>query len=135
MLLLYFSGEVVGPPPRYSTCLASASLSIAQSPLTAISATSLVFHIWLTMRDAVGPKPPLWYRESLEIILLVLMPYLVFAITALTTLVLGFSHPSSVYRALFYCTVDVRALEVTVSAVCVATLVLAGIFGGMCVLF
>ncbi|TFK52793.1 hypothetical protein OE88DRAFT_1733786 [Heliocybe sulcata] len=131
LLLLYFSGEVVGPPPRYSTCLASASLTIAQSALVATSATSLVFHIWLTMRDAVGPKPvpPLWYRDSLETILLVLMPYLAFVITGLTTLVLGFAHPSSVYRALFYCVVDIRALEVTVSAICLATLVLAGLFG------
>ncbi|EPQ50559.1 hypothetical protein GLOTRDRAFT_133925 [Gloeophyllum trabeum ATCC 11539] len=84
------------------------------------------------MRDAVDPKGPLSYRSSLETISLVIMPYLCFAITALTTLLDSYTPP--VFIEFYFIALSISPLwrysrEMAVSIVCLVALVVAAIFG------
>jgi len=115
LCVLYYAGQVVGPPPAYGVCLASASLTMAQSILVAITGPSLIFHIWLVVRTVVSPRfvNDVWIARSTRLCLT--LPYALFIASALITLWLGLRSPHVVHRAKFYCIVDEPILTMTIS--------------------
>lgn len=42
----FFTNNVLGSPPSHATCLASAALVMAQTPLNAVCAVTLVYNVW-----------------------------------------------------------------------------------------
>ncbi|KAJ3490035.1 hypothetical protein NLI96_g1706 [Meripilus lineatus] len=45
LCLLYYAGQVTGPPPSFKICLTSATLTMSQSVLVATTAPALVCHV------------------------------------------------------------------------------------------
>ncbi|KAI0342240.1 hypothetical protein BDW22DRAFT_173340 [Trametopsis cervina] len=117
LCVLYYAGQVVGPPPQYGVCLASASLTIAQSILVATTGPALIFHIWMVVRNAVSSRSSghLWITRSTFFCLA--LPYFAFLATATIALFVGLRHPNNVHRVKFYCVVDEPILTKTISVV------------------
>ncbi|KDQ56752.1 hypothetical protein JAAARDRAFT_70452 [Jaapia argillacea MUCL 33604] len=131
--LLYYSGHASGPPPPFATCLASASLVMAQAAMAASTAAAIVFHIWFLVRTALRPLTnqgaSLSVITALNELQLLIVPYVLFTVTALVILKLGLSDHAKVSRANFYCVVDSAVPSALVGTVCVITLLSAVIFG------
>ncbi|KAI0689333.1 hypothetical protein BC835DRAFT_257569 [Cytidiella melzeri] len=115
LCILYYTGQVVGPPPTQAVCLASASLTMAQTILVASTGPALILHIWLVVRTAINPRlvGDTWIRRSTFFCLG--MPYLLFICTVLAVASVGLWKPHIVHRVKFYCIVEDASLTKTIS--------------------
>ncbi|EKM57259.1 uncharacterized protein PHACADRAFT_208365 [Phanerochaete carnosa HHB-10118-sp] len=123
VLLLYYVGQVTGPPPRRQVCLASAVLTTSQRALVALTAPALIFHIWLVVQTAVGSRFTDDRMLHASTIICLVSPWIVYGSVALVTLVIGLRDPQLVRRATYYCVINDAHLTETVGTVgSVATL-------------
>jgi len=108
-IFLYITNNVTGPPPSFPVCLASSALIMAQTPLNATCAITLVYNIWSVLQD----RPS---RVSTRVALLVALPYVVWIICIIMVAAIGLHDQESVSRKTFYCVVDKMALTVFIGA-------------------
>ncbi|KAI0783222.1 hypothetical protein C8Q75DRAFT_470918 [Abortiporus biennis] len=112
LCLLYYTGQVTGPPPSFGVCLSSAALTMAQQVLVATTAPALVFHVWLVVKKAVSARFSGDNWMYWTTIICVSVPYVLFLIFAGATIGMGLKEPDLVYRVVFYCTVnDIQLME------------------------
>ncbi|KAI0089610.1 hypothetical protein BDY19DRAFT_905906 [Irpex rosettiformis] len=116
LCILYYANQVVGPPPSPAVCLASASLTMAQSVMVAFTGPALILHVWLVVRAAISRRfvEDIWVRRTA--VICIILPYMLFIITALSALWVGLKEPHLVYRVKFYCVVEGHILTKAVSA-------------------
>jgi hypothetical protein len=88
-------------PPNQATCLASAALTMAQTPLNAVCAVTLVWNVFSVLYFTSARSG----QSSARTFLLVIIPYVVFFICAGSVAAVGLIHPELVGRATFYCVV------------------------------
>ncbi|CAG7847830.1 SubName: Full=Uncharacterized protein {ECO:0000313/EMBL:CCA77879.1} [Serendipita indica DSM 11827] len=117
LTLLFFTNNVLGSPPSHATCLASAALTMAQTPLNAVCAVMLVYNVWSVLHFTSAQSN----TGKARTVLLVLIPYVVFLICAGVVVTVGVIRPELVARATFYCVVRSNVLTIFL-----------GIFGGVC---
>ncbi|GJE93143.1 hypothetical protein PsYK624_093020 [Phanerochaete sordida] len=110
VLLLYYAGQVTGPPPAHNLCLASAVLTMSQAVLAALTALSLIFHIWLVIQTAIGAKFTDDRLIPFSTMVCLAVPWTSYTAVAFAVLGLGLHEPQSVQREGFYCVVNDKHL-------------------------
>jgi hypothetical protein len=95
----FYTNNVLGSPPNQATCLASAALTMAQTPLNAVCAVTLVWNVFSVLYFTSARSGP----SSARTFLLVIIPYVVFFICAGSVTAVGLIRPELVGRATFYC--------------------------------
>jgi hypothetical protein len=97
----FYTNNVLGAAPNQATCLASAALTMAQTPLNAVCAVTLVWNVFSVLYFTSARSG----QSSARTFLLVIIPYAVFLICAGSVLTVGLIRPELVGRATFYCVV------------------------------
>ncbi|KIM32965.1 hypothetical protein M408DRAFT_189973 [Serendipita vermifera MAFF 305830] len=117
LTLLFYTNNVLGDAPSQATCLASAALTMSQTPLNAVCAVTLVYNVWSVLYFTSARSGP----SSARTFLLVIIPYVVFLVSAGSVVAVGLIRPETVSRATFYCVVHSDILTIFL-----------GVFGGAC---
>jgi len=97
----FYTNTVLGSPPSQAICLASATLTMAQTPLNAACGVALVANVFSVLYFTSARSG----HSSARTILLIAIPYLVFFICVAAVLTVGITRPELVGRATFYCIV------------------------------
>jgi hypothetical protein len=123
-MLLFYPGRVApsSPQPDYGLCLTQSALKLSQPILTGCCAFSLLYDSWTVISgNSEGPKHPSTIRR---ITILVVFPWVVFAVVTAVALAVGSSFAGDLgrQRHFFFCTWLLRPLsDTTISIAAIAT--------------
>lgn len=98
--LLFWSGDLTGPPPPFTLCLVQSMMIYSVPSLTAGTTLGLVVQIWFLVRSVAKPTskkaigiPPMLLTALLA------GPYFIYATFLISILVAGWRNPRIVRRA------------------------------------
>ncbi|KAH8830795.1 hypothetical protein DL96DRAFT_975190 [Flagelloscypha sp. PMI_526] len=116
--LLIWTGNAFNTEPPYEVCLANAAFTLANTPVMAAAAFSLVVQVSSTVLFVHYPLLKGWFGWLTKVPLLLVIPL----ITGLPILVVGLNrglrHPDQVLRGSpFYCTMEAPKLNIIVSII------------------
>jgi len=115
--ILLYAGYDTGPDPPFMICTVQASLVYAMPIMAAVSLWALVFHLWLSLREALTKAQIIRSRKRLWV--LVALPYLVAIPYIVFPAIVAHMVPYRVARRQsgfgFHCTIDFQPLRMTVA--------------------
>ncbi|TDL28318.1 hypothetical protein BD410DRAFT_834441 [Rickenella mellea] len=99
-LILSFAGQQTGPPPSHGLCLLQAVMVYGAPPLATTATLALATQLWFTLHQSIGDssttQPHHVHRRNL---VLVIVPYIIYVVFLVESLVIGLSVPDRVVRA------------------------------------
>jgi len=129
--LLLYTNTQTGPEPSYGLCLTQASLLYGSMPMSTVVCLALVYHVWTTVYvSKIDPEVAApWHR--LRLIMLLVIPWIIFAIWATGAAWIGYHDPFRIsrHRRFFYCSLDYGPFSTAMSIFCTLTLLVTLGFG------
>ncbi|KAA1469862.1 hypothetical protein DENSPDRAFT_835535 [Dentipellis sp. KUC8613] len=124
--LLLYAGQATGPEPNKALCIAQAALVNPCPPMWALALLACVFHMWKSLDMDPGKRE---YSRTLKCCL-ILLPYVVFVVYAVATIVLSVMHPDKVTRErrYLYCMVQQSHFE---NSIVILTIIVCAIVIGL----